>query len=197
MQAPITGPEALGLQSSESTNRAYAQVIGNSAAARVASETSSVVNETMSVTSSRATTTFPPHLKARLEKMTMGGNSASGESSKAATSNQSVKMLPPHLNKPKPKPEPEQSSEVGTADSVSTATTLRKEKETAASNKIIYNAWDPKGIQHRVTKDFTVASSSASAASTSGETESQGRGNSKWPKASEASDQKLDIEIID
>jgi hypothetical protein len=108
-------------------------------------------------------------------------------------------MLPPHLQKPKlkPEPEPEQSSEVGTADSVSTATTLRKEKETAASNKTTYNAWDPKGVQHRVTKDFTVASSSASAASTSGETESQGRGNSKWPKASEASDQKLEIELID
>ncbi|CAG7565179.1 unnamed protein product [Fusarium equiseti] len=200
-EAPITGPEALGLQSSESTNRAYAQVIGNSATARVTttSETSSVVNETMSVTSSRATTTFPPHLKARLEKMRLGGNSASEESSKAVTSNQSVNMLPPHLHKPKPKPEPEpeQSSEVGTADSVSTATTLRKEKETAASNKTTYNAWDPKGVQHRVTKDFTVASSSASAASTSGETESQGRGNSKWPKASEASDQKLEIELID
>ncbi|KAJ4127161.1 hypothetical protein NW768_008788 [Fusarium equiseti] len=184
--APITGPEALGLQSSESTNRAYAQVIGNSARVTTASETSSVVNETMSVTSSRATTAFPPHLKVRMERMTLGGNSASEESRKAVTSNQNVKMLPPHLRKPKPNPE--QSSEVGTADSVSTATTFRKEKEkeeTAASNKISYNAWDPKGVQHRATKDFTVASSSASAASTSEEAESQGRSNSKWPKASE------------
>lgn len=192
MQAPITGPEALGLQSSESTNRAFAQVVGSSTSARVASETSSVVNETMSVTSSRVTTTFPPHLKARMEKLALEGKSASEENSKptATTSSQSVKMLPPHLRKSKL----EQSSE---ADSVSTATTMRKEKEeTAAPKKILYNAWDSKGVQHRVTKDPTVASSSASisAASTSGETESLGRGNGKWPKASEASDQKLKIE---
>ncbi|KAJ4007200.1 hypothetical protein NW752_007821 [Fusarium irregulare] len=193
--APITGPEALGLRSSESTNRAFAQVVGSSSSARVASETSSVVNETMSVTSSRVTTTFPPHLRARMEKSALEGKSASEENSKSAatTSSQSVKMLPPHLRKSKL----EQSSE---ADSVSTATTMRKEKEeTATSKKILYNAWDSKGVQHRVTKDPTVASSSASvsAASTSGETESLGRGNSKWPKASEASDQKLDYELID
>lgn len=142
-----------------------------------------------------------------MEKMAINTDTIS-ESSKGMASAQSVsKQLPPHLRHKK---KPEQSSEDSTTGpegsttgSLSTATTLRKEKEEiAASKRINYNAWDSKGLRYKATKDPTVASSSASVAS--GETEQdsnvigdwddippapvpQTRGGSKWPKASEVS----------
>ncbi|GKU02228.1 stc1 protein [Fusarium langsethiae] len=198
--APITGPEGLGLQPTESVARAFSQVVGNAeTSARVTtvscSETSSIANENksttsshlpphlrgriandaLSVTSSRDTD-VSPHLQALLGKMVIDGGSLA-ESSNGMASHTVVGMkLPPHLQGRK---KPEQSSEArtpgmdgSTTGSISTATTLRKDQEEiTASRKINFNAWDSKGIQHRAIKNPTVASSSASVVSSSGKTD--------------------------
>ncbi|RGP76094.1 hypothetical protein FLONG3_5485 [Fusarium longipes] len=205
--APITGPEGLGLQRSESTDRAFSQVVGNSTRASASSETSSVVNENMSAILNH--TTFPPHLRhlgeagnhqnTRIERTTIDGDSVSESSNSAAGTRTVAKTLPPHLLH---RQKPGQSSGESTTGSLSTATTLRKEREdNAASIKVEFNVWDSTGQHHRATKIPTVASSSASMASSSGMSsgligdwddappapmpQPESRGKGKWPKASE------------
>lgn len=138
MQAPITGPESLGLQPTPGYNRAFLHVVGNTetvgnseTSARATtvsySETSSVANENRSTTSSH----LPPHLRARIanntssatpsqnadvprflqdfyQDMKQSGGSVAEKSKGMAGAAVAGRKLPPHLQGKK---KPEQSSE--------------------------------------------------------------------------------------
>ncbi|KIL88817.1 hypothetical protein FAVG1_08066 [Fusarium avenaceum] len=216
--APITGPEALDLPPSESVNRIFTQVVGNSSrstrtstAMPTASETSSTAGEHMSTTSSRV----PPHLKGLLPNLgalSVDDQSVSAKSNDVQPKNvgSTTNKLPPHLaNKKKPL----QESGGSITGSISTATTLRNEKEEVTTTRqISFNAWGNDGQKHRAIKNPTVMSSSISTESVTGENQSdsnaigeaetgsnivgdwddippapepQVRKGSKWPKSSE------------
>ncbi|KAF5023888.1 hypothetical protein F66182_4047 [Fusarium sp. NRRL 66182] len=204
LKAEITGPEGLGIDPSDhSMTKAYEQVVGSSksvstSADRVtASETSSIVGDHMSVTSSRASRSHvPPHLLGRLEKLELNADTASEGSRPKTVSTSSA--LPPHLRgRMQQSPsgsmlQPHQGTARSMAGSISTATTLRKDQEMAnASRQITYNAWDSNGQKHQTVKNPTVASSSTSALSTTGDNDYNDPNtgghwkDSKWPKASE------------
>ncbi|SPJ81600.1 uncharacterized protein FTOL_09005 [Fusarium torulosum] len=173
--APITGPEGLDLPASESVNKLFTQVVGNSSRSTrtsttmpTASETSSTAGEYMSTTSSRV----PPHLKGLLPSLgalTVDDQSISAKSNEVQPTNvgSTTNQLPPHLSNKK---KPQQESGGSITGSISTATTLRNEKkEVATTRQITFNAWDNGGQKHRAIKNPTVMSSSTSAASAAGE----------------------------
>ncbi|KAJ4267280.1 hypothetical protein NW762_003384 [Fusarium torreyae] len=211
---PISGPKALGLDTTPSIQKAFDQLVDSKSSTRAsmsrptASGTSSVIGENMSVTSSRIGSALPPHLQGRLERLTVDGDSTSASSKEMPRhSRPAVRQLPPHLrgrNVPSSgMPEHFQQRTVSVGSSVSTATTVRKEQQEAvAVRQISYNAWDPKGQKHKAIKNPTVMSSSVSAVSIAGDDdrdsnvigdweniphapEPQLRGDSKWPKSSE------------
>ncbi|KAF4971749.1 hypothetical protein FSARC_1548 [Fusarium sarcochroum] len=215
----ISGPKALGIVDSTPTiQKVFDELVNHpkestrtSTSRLTASETSSIVGEHMSVTSSRIGSTLPPHLQGRLDKLMIDGDSVSASSKEMLQPNSSpaARELPPHLRGQKlttspSMPENMQQGTVGsTAASVSTATTIRKDQEEAvAARQISFNAWDSKGQKHKGIKNPTVMSSSASAVSTAGDNDHDSnvigdwenipsapephvRGGSKWPKSSE------------
>ncbi|KAF5666158.1 hypothetical protein FDENT_12423 [Fusarium denticulatum] len=178
--APITSPESLGLDpNNEEDNKIFnevvrgsSQAIHSSATRTYASTTSSVAGDNMSTTSSRAT--LPPHLHKllpeRLAGMSIGEGSVSSNPKVVLPHvSQMASDLPPHLRGLKIAQRTATSSTTG---SVSTATTLRKDKEEeAAARKITFNAWDPVGQRHTASKNPTVMSSSASEVSTTGDSD--------------------------
>ncbi|KAF5532325.1 hypothetical protein FMEXI_12506 [Fusarium mexicanum] len=179
--APITSPESLGLDpNNEDDNKAFNEVVRGSSQAfhssntrTYASTTSSVVGDNMSTTSSRAT--IPPHLHGllpeRLASMSIdGGSVSSNQKVVLPQATQKESDFPPHLRGLKIAQRISTSST--TTGSVSTATTLRKDKEEeAAARKITFNAWDPVGQRHTASKNPTVMSSSASEVSTTEESD--------------------------
>ncbi|KAF4444253.1 hypothetical protein F53441_11197 [Fusarium austroafricanum] len=207
-QAPISGPQALGfVNPTESIHRAFNQVVGQtsryvqtSASRPIESETSSIAGETMSATSSHATSMLPPHLRsaqAQFERLSIREESVS-ESSKIAPSN-TASNLPPHL---RPANQVRQSSASSSAGSISTATTVRQgREEAAAGRRIMYNAYDPTGQRHTVIRNPTVASGSASTTSAVYENDADSNigsennapapevsypsSGSRWPRSSE------------
>ncbi|PNP86211.1 hypothetical protein FNYG_00439 [Fusarium nygamai] len=178
--APITSPESLGLDpNNEDDNKIFNEVVRGSSQAihssttrTYASTTSSVAGDNMSTTSSRAT--LPPHLQnllpERLASMSIGEGSVSSNPKVVLPQvSQKASDLPPHLRGLKIAQRTATSSTTG---SVSTATTLRKDKEEeAAARKITFNAWDPMGQRHTASKNPTVMSSSASEVSTTGDSD--------------------------
>ncbi|KAM0554786.1 hypothetical protein ACHAPJ_006858 [Fusarium lateritium] len=211
---PISGPKALGLDTTPSIQKAFDQLVDPKTSTRTstsrttASETSSIVGGNMSVTSSRIGSALPPHLQGRLEQLTVDGDSTSASSKVMSQhSRPAVRQLPPHLRgrnvASSGMPEHFQQRTVSGGSSVSTATTVRKgQQEVVATRQISYNAWDSKGQKHKAIKNPTVMSSSVSAVSTAGDDdrdsnvigdweniphapEPQLRGDSKWPKSSE------------
>ncbi|KAF5588786.1 hypothetical protein FPANT_6513 [Fusarium pseudoanthophilum] len=173
--APITSPESLGLDpNNENDNKIFNEVVRGSSQAihssttrTYASTTSSVAGDNMSTTSSRAT--LPPHLQKLLPERLAGmsideGSVSSNPKVVLPQVSQMASDLPPHLRGLKIAQRTATSSTTG---SVSTATTLRKDKEEeAAARKITFNAWDPMGQRHTASKNPTVMSSSASEVST-------------------------------
>ncbi|KAF4441937.1 hypothetical protein FACUT_2344 [Fusarium acutatum] len=178
--APITSPESLGLDSNnEDDNKVFNEVVRGSSQAihsyktrTFASTTSSVAGDNMSTTSSRAT--LPPHLykllPESLASMSIDEGSVSSNPKVVLPQvSQKESDFPPHLRGLKIAQRPATSSTTG---SVSTATTLRKDKEEeAAVRKITFNAWDQMGQRHTASKNPTVMSSSASEVSTTGESD--------------------------
>lgn len=174
-QAPITSPESLGLDpNNEDDNKVFNEVVRGSSQAihysttqTFTSTTSSVAGDNMSTTSSR--TTLPPHLHKllpkRLASMSIDEDSVSSNVKVVLPQvSQNASDFPPHLRGLKIAQRTATSSITG---SVSTATTLRKDKEEeAAARKITFNAWDPMGQRHTASKNPTVMSSSASEVST-------------------------------
>ncbi|CVK98391.1 uncharacterized protein FMAN_12374 [Fusarium mangiferae] len=173
--APITSPESLGLDpNNEDDNKVFNEVVRGSSQAThysttqaFTSTTSSVAGDNMSTTSSRAT--LPPHLHKllpkRLASMSIDEDSVSSNAKVVLPQvSKNSSDFPPHLRGLKIAQRTAASSITG---SVSTATTLRKDKEEeAAARKITFNAWDPMGQRHTASKNPTVMSSSASEVST-------------------------------
>lgn len=187
-----------------------------------ASETSSTAGEHMSTTSSRV----PPHLKGllpNLEALSVDDQSVSAKSNEVQPKNvgSTTNKLPPHLaNKKKPL----QESGGSITGSISTATTLRNEKEEITTTRqITFNAWGNDGQKHRAIKNPTVMSSSTTTESATGENQSdsnaigetetgsnivgdwddippapepQVRKGGKWPKSSEVSIPRTDASLL-
>ncbi|KAG5747523.1 hypothetical protein H9Q69_003138 [Fusarium xylarioides] len=187
--APITSPESLGLDpNNEDDNKVFNEVVRGSSQAihssttrTYASTTSSVAGDNMSTTSSRAT--LPPHLHnllpERLTSMSIGEGSVSSNPKVVLPQvSQKASDLPPHLRGVKIAQRTATSSITG---SVSTATTLRKDKEEeAAARKITFNAWDPMGQRHTASKNPTVMSSSASEVSTTEDSDQGAKLTDGW-----------------
>ncbi|KAJ4310647.1 hypothetical protein N0V84_010858 [Fusarium piperis] len=198
-RAPVTGLEGLGLTDLESTadgtraNQILSEVLTRDGSASASAsahslaggDTASVADDAMSTV-----TRLPPHLAG---KISTKANSVVS-SSVATTSNlKQHNELPPHLRGP---------------GSISTASTVRKDREEAAkARQVPYNAWDSAGKKHQAIKNPTVMSSSGASALSSADKSEYSNpnlvgdwsdvpnaltaepvtrgGKSKWPKSSE------------
>lgn len=199
-RAPVTGLEGLGLTDLESTadgtraNQILSEVLTRDGSASASTATRSLVGgDTASVADEAMSTVtrLPPHLA---DKVSTKANSI--VSTSVATSNlKHHHELPPHLRGP---------------GSISTASTVRKDREEAArARQVTYNAWDPSGKKHQAIKNPTVMSSSGASALSSADKSEYSNpnlvgdwsdvsgaltaepatrgGKSKWPKSSEVS----------
>ncbi|KAF7554788.1 hypothetical protein G7Z17_g2682 [Cylindrodendrum hubeiense] len=155
-------------------------------------ETASVSGESVYTSS-----TLPPHLARLLRPSATGPKSTSG-ASEVTQKSRTSSTLPPHLRNSAP-----QNSSAG---SISTATTVRKDKEEREKSRLIpFNAWGPTGIQYQGIKEPTDSSISSATSDKPGSNanihddpnvigewdsapveEPQPRGNGRWPKASES-----------
>ncbi|RSL69997.1 hypothetical protein CEP54_001964 [Fusarium duplospermum] len=192
-RAPVTGLSGLGLTELESTadgtraNQILSEVLtrdgSTSSQSLVGGDTASVADEAMSTI-----TRLPPHLAGKVS------TKANSVVSSVATSNlKQHTELPPHLRG---------------AGSISTASTVRKDREEATkARQVQYNAWDPTGKKHQAIKNPTVMSSSGASALSSADKSEYSNpnligdwsdvsgaldaepatrgGSSKWPKSSE------------
>lgn len=99
---------------------------------------------------------LPPHLAGAPQGRPSGTRSISG-ASEVTGSSRSAAQLPPHL-----------MGRDRSGQSVSTATTVRKDKEQLEkSRQIPFNAWDRTGKQHQGVKDPTNSSYSSAVSSKS------------------------------
>ncbi|KAH7145707.1 hypothetical protein B0J13DRAFT_325377 [Dactylonectria estremocensis] len=152
-------------------------------------DTASVSGE--STTTSKAT--LPPHLAIRSTPSVSAPKSIAGASTTTKDSSASS-GLPPHLRN--------RATRDSYAGSVSTATTVRKDREERdASRRIPFNAWGPNGKQYQGIKDPTVSTLSSHASESSAsianpnkpkdggsvpDSSPQPRRRGNWPKASES-----------
>ncbi|KAH7165456.1 hypothetical protein EDB81DRAFT_253668 [Dactylonectria macrodidyma] len=197
-KAPITDLDTLGLadldiygDKDKVGSETLSRLLGNGEPrGKSITDTASVSGE--SVTTSRA---LPPHLAMRSTASVSAAKSTAGASTTTKDSRASS-SLPPHLRNKAP--------ENSSAGSISTATTVRKDREEReAARRIPFNAWGPNGQQYQGIKDPTVSTLSSRASETSASTTNsskskvmgdrgsapnsspQTRGKGNWPKASE------------
>lgn len=124
-------------------------------------------SETSSSRADSVSNSMPPHLKEKFERMTIEtGSVSSTRNSKANYGASSISSSRPRafLRQTTAASQNTNSSARGVSSSasISTATTVRQEKEEAKkSRQVVFNAWDPTGKQVRAVKNPTVVSSPA------------------------------------
>ncbi|KAK7424259.1 hypothetical protein QQX98_000527 [Neonectria punicea] len=156
-RAPICGLDSLGLEDLDlyGLSGTEAGAMLSSVLAKSSAEGQSKADRaSVSGQSTASIKGLPPHLAGQSQGRPSGTKSISG-ASEATGSSRSVVPLPPHLlNRP--------------TQSVSTATTVREDKEKQEkSRQIPFNAWDRAGRQHQVVKDPTNSFHSSAASSKS------------------------------
>ncbi|KAK5989291.1 hypothetical protein PT974_10804 [Cladobotryum mycophilum] len=204
-QAPVTDAGSLGLD--DLANRSDVD-LNDIIAESTMSSGASVTGSSVSVATS-SHKSLPPHLQAKMGALKL--NDAQSHESKAVSSAASsttgrsvpIRNLPPHLRAkwasaaPSGTASTTSDGNVDGSGSVSTATTLREEKENEKYRRVAFNAWDSSGRKHHGIKAPTTATVSSS--SVSGESGDLGweasgpinqpviraTGKAKWAKASE------------
>ncbi|KAH6983329.1 Stc1 domain-containing protein [Ilyonectria sp. MPI-CAGE-AT-0026] len=201
-KAPISDLSSLGLNdldlfgNSDNVGSAILSHIldQRSAKERHIADTASVSGESIYTSS---VSVLPPHL-AGLSKASESGPKSTSGASEATRESRGSSTLPPHLRGSVP-----QSS---SARSVSTATTVRKDKEERAQSRAIpFNAWGPTGKPYQAIKDPTISTMSSATSEKSSVKaniqddpniigdwdfpplgEPQTQSSRRWPKASES-----------
>ncbi|KAF4988371.1 hypothetical protein FDECE_15078 [Fusarium decemcellulare] len=210
--APITGLGGIGLEElpdgveNARLQEAFDHVVSQSDVRRsqinmTFSESASVVDESKSTTTTTTKTNqLPPHL-AGFEKLSLGTETRSETSKVSGSQPSTTQNLPPHLRGVLGAGAVSSGSGLSSQrgpGSVSTATTIRKDREEREiSHQVKFNAYDPRGKRYEAVKNPTLASSSVSTTSASetgafsdsnvvgGGASLPPKGRGRWPLASE------------